>query len=95
MPAYIVVQVDVLDPVTYARYKSLTPAAISAHGGRFLVRGGPVTTLEGTWHPGRFVIIEFPSAGDARAFWDAPGYAEAKSLRQASASTEMILVEGV
>lgn len=94
MPAYVIVQIVVNDPVRYDRYKEMTPGSIAAYGGRFVVRGAPVETLEGTWKPARFVVLEFPDAATARAWWASPEYAEAKALRQATASTEMILVEG-
>ena len=51
-------------------------------------------TLEGTWNPKRFVILEFDDAKTAQAWWDSPEYAEPKAMRQRSAHTEMILVEG-
>ena len=95
MPAYVAVQIDVRDAVTYERYKELAPPSIAAYGGRYLVRGGATTTLEGEWSPTRFVILEFPSVEQARRWWDSPEYAEAKALRQASASTQMLLVEGL
>ena len=95
MPAYIIVEINVKDAETYERYKQLAPPSIAAHGGRYLIRGGKVETLEGAWQPKRFVMLEFPSAEQARAWWASPEYAPAKALRQASASTEMILVEGV
>jgi uncharacterized protein (DUF1330 family) len=95
MPAYVVVQIDVHDPATYERYKLAAPPSIAAHGGHYIVRGAPVETLEGSWSPRRFVMLEFPSAERARAWWACEEYAEPKALRQASAHTEMILVEGV
>ncbi len=95
MAAYIVVEINVKDAVTYERYKQLAPPSIATYGGRYLVRGGKTETLEGAWQPTRFVMLEFSSATQARAWWESPEYAEAKALRQASASTEMILVEGV
>jgi uncharacterized protein (DUF1330 family) len=94
MPAYVIVDVTIHDPATYERYKTLTPASLAAYGGRFLVRGGSTTPLEGTWRPGRLVILEFPTAERARAWWDSPEYAEAKALRQSCADTDMLLVEG-
>jgi len=94
MPAYVAVQVVINDPVTYERYKKLTPGSLESFGGRFLARGGATEALEGTWKPQRFVLLEFPSVERARAWWDSPEYAEAKKLRQASASTEMLLIEG-
>lgn len=94
MKAYVVVEITIHDPDTYDRYKALAPASIAAHGGRYLVRGATTTTLEGSWAPARFVMLEFPSADAARAWWSSPEYAEAKALRQAASSTQMLLVEG-
>ena len=94
MPAYVIVQVTVNDSVAYEDYKRMVPPSLAQYGGRFLVRGGATTTLEGTWSPKRIVILEFPSAERATAWWASPEYAEAKALRQRLAHTEMLLVEG-
>jgi len=93
--AYIIVQVDVKDPVRYEDYKRLVPASLAKYGGRFVVRGGRTETLEGTWSPKRFVMVEFPDVQRAKAWWASAEYAEAKALRQATSHTEMIVVEGV
>lgn len=95
MPAYIIVDVSIDDPVVYAEYRKLTPDAIAAHGGRFVVRGGAVETLEGEWAPERIVVLEFDNVARAKAWWSSPEYAPAKRLRQKSARTKMIVVEGV
>ena len=95
MTAYIVVQVNVTDPGRYDDYRKMVPATLEQYGGRFLVRGGGVDTLEGEWNPSRFVVIEFDSAEQARAWWASEEYAPAKALRQQASHTEMILVEGV
>ncbi len=94
MPAYVVVEITVTDPGTYERYKQLAEASVTAHEGRYLVRGGRVETLEGSRVPPRLVILEFPSVERARSWWASPEYAEAKPVRAASATTEMILVDG-
>lgn len=94
MPAYVVVQIAIEDPAAYERYKALAPPAIAAYGGRYLVRGGPTEVLEGTWQPPRLVILEFPTAAQARAWWASAEYGPAKALRQQCAQTEMLLVEG-
>ena len=95
MAAYVLVDITIHDATTYERYRALAPASIARYGGRYLVRGGAATLLEGTRQPARIVVLEFPSAERARAWWDSPEYAEAKALRQTSADTEMVLVEGV
>jgi hypothetical protein len=51
MPAYILVDCEVTDPVRYDAYKALAPAAIARYGGRYLVRGGEMVKLEGDWTP--------------------------------------------
>jgi uncharacterized protein (DUF1330 family) len=94
MPAYIVTQIEVEDPVRYEDYKPMVPPSLVPYGGRFIVRGGQVETLEGEWAPKRFVMVEFPSVEQAKAWWSSPEYAEAKALRHSAAKSEMIVVEG-
>lgn len=94
MPAYIVVEVEVEDPVRYEDYKKMVPPSLAEYGGRFLVRGGKVENLEGDWSPKRLVLVEFSSVEQAKAWWSSPEYADAKALRQATAKTQMIVVEG-
>ena len=94
MKAYIIVDVKVTDPLKYDAYKKLTPGSLVPYEGKFIVRGGETETLEGSWTPGRFVVIEFPSKEKAKAWWLSEGYAPAKALRQAASVTQMVLVEG-
>lgn len=94
MKAYIIVDVKVTDPVKYDAYKKLTPGSLVPYEGKFIVRGGETEILEGSWTPGRFVVIEFPSKEKAKAWWSSEGYAPAKALRQSASVTQMILVEG-
>ncbi len=94
MPAYVIVDVSIHNAENYEAYKKLTPASIAAYGGRFIVRGGEIVTLEGDWHPERIVVAEFPSIEKAKDWWASEEYAPAKAIRQANATTKMILVEG-
>jgi uncharacterized protein (DUF1330 family) len=95
MAAYVIVQVDVKDPVRYEDYKAMVPPSITKFGGRFLVRGGKTHTMEGGWAPRRLVIVEFPSVEQAKAWWASPEYAEAKALRQATSESQLIIAEGI
>jgi single-strand DNA-binding protein len=47
VPAYVIVDVEVLDPSGYERYKALATESIARHGGRYLARGGRAVALEG------------------------------------------------
>jgi uncharacterized protein (DUF1330 family) len=95
MAAYVIVEVTITDPVEYEDYKKLTPAAIAAYDGRFVVRGAQAISLEGDWHPERIVVLEFPSVERAREWWSSDIYTTAKTIRQRAATTKMIVVEGV
>ncbi len=95
MSAYIIVQVDVHDPQRYQKYREMVPPTLEAYGGRFVVRGGQTETLEGDWDPGRVVVLEFDSVERAKAWWSSEEYREPKALRQRTADTQMIVVEGV
>ncbi len=61
--------IQITDPVRYEEYKKLAAPTIAAFGGRYLVRGGAVTALEGGRTPGRLVVLEFPTAARAREWW--------------------------
>jgi uncharacterized protein (DUF1330 family) len=95
MAAYIIVDVEITDPVEYAAYIRVVPPTIARFGGRFLVRGGKAVTLEGSWTPKRVVVLEFPTFDTARAWWASEEYRAPKALRQSASVTDMILVEGV
>lgn len=95
MSAYLLVDCEVTDPARYDEYKKIAPAAIAKYGGRYLVRGGATTLLEGDWQPERIVVLEFPDADTARRFYDSPDYRAARGVRAGAANMKMLLVEGL
>ena len=95
MAAYVLVNVEVTDPARYPDYVKVAPDSIARFGGRYLARGGRSERLEGEWEPKRVVVLEFPTYEQARAWWDSEEYRAPKALRQATARTNMILVEGM
>jgi uncharacterized protein (DUF1330 family) len=95
LAAYLIIEIAVNDPEVYARYREAVSSNLAAAGGTYLVRGGEVEVLEGDWRPNRVVVVRFDSTDEARRWWNSSGYAELKAMRQRSAKTNMILVEGV
>jgi len=95
MPGYVVLSVEVLDAERYKEYAQMGPPTVTRYGGRYLVRGGPVELRSGSWEPKRLVILEFPSVEQARTWWDSPEYAPARTLREACAVSDVVIVEGV
>ncbi len=95
MPAYMIADIQVTDPVRYEEYKRLAAPSVAAYGGRYLVRGGHAEKLEGTRRITRIVVLEFPNMERARTWWSSAEYAPAMALRHECATAEMLLVEGM
>lgn len=95
MAAYVVLDINVSDPETFAKYRELAPSAIATHGGKYLARGGATEVLEGSWTPNRIVILEFPTTEQAKRWLESAEYREARALRHAAAKTNAIVVQGL
>ncbi len=95
MAAYLVVDIDVTDPVQFEEYKKLAPVAIGQYGGRYLIRGGAYEAVEGNWKPQRLTVVEFESMEKAKAFYNSPEYQLAIKARKNAANMNMLLVQGV
>ena len=95
MAAYLIVCIDVVDADAYRDYQRLVPAHIAAHGGRYIVRGGTLAIAEGSWPPGRLVVVEFPTRDDAAAFIDDPDYAPVAKIRHDTTISHLALVDGI
>ena len=95
MPAYVLVDIDVVDPEAYEEYKRLAPPTIAAYGGKYIVRGGTVETMEGEWPLNRLVILEFDSVERAKQWLDSPEYVAIRDMRHKAAKSKMIVVDGV
>jgi len=95
MAAYVIVDIEVIEPIEYEEYKQLAAPTVAAYGGRYVVRGGAAETLEGDWIPHRLVVLEFESVEQARRWWDSPEYSAARAIRQRTARTNMVVVTGV
>ncbi len=94
MSAYVIVDIEVTDPVGYEDYKKLAAPAVAAYDGKYVARGGKTETLEGDWSPTRLVILEFPSVERAKQWLNSPEYSAARQLRHKYAKSQMIVVEG-
>ncbi|NJD68005.1 MAG: DUF1330 domain-containing protein [Candidatus Methylomirabilota bacterium] len=94
MPAYMILDIEITDPVVFERYRQLAPPALAVYGGKYLARGGRTETLEGEWAPNRLVILEFPDIDHAEQWLESPEYREARALRRQSAKSNIVVIEG-
>jgi uncharacterized protein (DUF1330 family) len=95
MSAYVIVEIEITDPVGYEEYKNLAGATVKKYGGKYIVRGGAAEVLEGDWKPKRIVILEFESIQRAKEWLHCEEYSEPRKMRHRTAKTNMILVDGV
>jgi uncharacterized protein (DUF1330 family) len=75
-------------------YLERIQATLDPYGGRFVIHGGPVTVVEGSW-PGTLVAIAFPSMTHLREWYDSPAYQEILPLRTDHLEADVIMIEGV
>jgi uncharacterized protein (DUF1330 family) len=94
MKAYVIAAETINDPAMFDLYRKEVPATLVAFGGRFVVRGGNLTVLEGEWPHPRSVIIEFPSRAAAEDWYKSAEYQKIISLRHESSVGNLILVDG-
>ncbi len=95
MAAYLIARITVTDPAQYEEYKKLSPGAIEAFGGEFIVRGGETETLEGAHESNRLVVVRFDSMEQARQCYQSERYQHARSKREGAAEAQFVVVDGV
>jgi uncharacterized protein (DUF1330 family) len=95
MKAYCIVYEIVDDPAVFEDYRRQVLATIQAHNGRFLVRGGAFTTLEGEMPYERVAMLEFPSREAAERWYHSPEYQRILPLRTQASRSQFIVVDGI
>ena len=90
----MIIESKTRDAEAYARYQALVPEIISAHGGRYIVRGGQVTPVTGGWLPERVLVLEFDSKEDLARCFSSSEYQEIAPLREAGGEFRSVIVEG-
>ena len=91
----MVAQIDITDEAAFAEYRSLVPATVEQYGGRYIIRGGAIEALEGEWPDRRLTIIEFPDVAALKRWHGSDEYRPLKGMRERSAISTILAVEGV
>jgi uncharacterized protein (DUF1330 family) len=92
--AYLIGQISVTNPEGYGLYASRVPQTIADAGGRYVVRGGHTTQVEGQSLGDRNVVIEFPSREIAQAWYDSAAYQAILPHRLQNSTGALVLVDG-
>jgi uncharacterized protein (DUF1330 family) len=91
---YLIGDIEVTDPDTYAKYAAGVPETVALYGGTYLVRGVQGEVAEGSWTPKRLVVLEFESLERAKAWYNSTEYADLKKLRQSASKGNLIFADG-
>ena len=94
--AYVISAIEgFVDEATAKRYAELTGPAVEHFGGRFIVSNAKPVVVEGESPSGHLSMVEFPSIEHAKAWYDSPEYAEARTITPATFRGRVLMfVEG-
>jgi len=90
---WVTVYRSVSKPEALAAYAKLAGPAITAGGGRFVVRGMPAKAYEAGLEQ-RCVVIEFDSVEKAVATYEGAEYQAAKKLLDGAVERDVRMVQG-
>ena len=91
MKAFVIAVETIHDEAMFAAYRQQVVPTLEAFGGRFVVRGGALTVMEGDWPHRRTVIIEFPSREAAEGWYASPAYQALIPLRRQAADLDLVV----
>jgi uncharacterized protein (DUF1330 family) len=96
MSAFVISEVQIVDPAAADRYRDLAAASIVRHGGRYLVRAASPVVAEGEWDAqSRLVIAEFAGLRQLEEWYRSDDYAPALEIRQHALRRRLLFAEGV
>lgn len=90
---YWIGHVDVHNEEGYKAYAAANPAIFKTYGGRFLVRGGAFSAVEGKSRS-RNVVIEFADYTRALACYHSVEYQANIKVRAPHSIADLIIIEG-
>ncbi len=92
--AYAVVDIsEITDQNTFGQILPKALPASEAFGGKYVIRTGKTTALDGT-PPQRFVVIAFDSVEKAKAWDSSPAQTEVNDLRRKSTKSRVFIADG-
>lgn len=95
MKAYCIVYEFIDNPEMFEQYRKQVMPTIEAHGGRFVVRGGKFTVLEGEPPCERIAVLEFPSRQAAEDWYHSPAYQKILPFRLDATRCSFVIADGV
>ena len=94
-PAYFIFDVKIHDLEGMKIYGEKVESTYKRFGGKRVIHGGEVITVEGSSPKGHVVVLQFDSMELAKAWHDSPEYQEILHYRHAFTDSTVWLIEGV
>jgi uncharacterized protein (DUF1330 family) len=94
MSAYLIAEHRIRDTERFEAYRSAVAPMIARYGGRYVTRPGSHEVLDGSWHPTRVVIVEFPDMATLKRWYDSPEYQPLIELRRGAGTDVLIALDG-
>ena len=93
MTVHVIIDIKVLNKSMYEEYIRKVPTIVKSFGGRYIVRGGKITTISGNWSPERVILLEFDNAEQVHRWLNSPEYKNVAPLRENATITNAIMIE--
>ena len=94
LPVYVVNEIDVIDDALFKTYSSSQQTLIEKHGGKYIIRGGKVSAIDGT-PPKRFTIYVFDNADKLQAWQNDPAQKAIWATRGKAGKFRTFTAEGL
>ena len=95
MAVYIVAQISIHDRAEYQQYEAGFFEVFARYTGELLAVSENPTVVEGEWPYTRTVLLRFPSAEEARRWYDSPEYQRIAQHRFRASKANAVLVEAL
>jgi len=94
MLGYAIFNINITNPENYKEYIEKVVKVTKKFGGKYIVRGGATTKIEGTFPYPRTVVIQFPSYQKALDWYNSDEYKPIREIRFKNAKSIAIIIEG-
>ncbi len=94
MLGYAIFNINITNPENYKEYIEKVVKVTEKFGGKYIVRGGATTKIEGTFPHPRTVVIQFPSYQKALDWYNSDEYKPIREIRFKNAKSIGMIIKG-
>jgi uncharacterized protein (DUF1330 family) len=95
MSVYLLVNLNIHDRDGFMEYVGRVTPVVNQYGGRYIVRGARPEVIEGSDLGMKVIaILEFPNRDALDQWYRSEEYAPLKELRERTASSDFLIVDG-